>query len=435
MNDIAEIIASIAESYIEVRLCNRFLGFKNKNRTMLKTVGCFSILVLGNILDTQKNGDVTMLWESLFCLSSILILGAYAFLFLEGKFFDKLLVSLMPAIAILPINLFVFNVIRTLSGVSTADIIEPGGKARIWALIFSKLAYFLVCEFVIHMRKRSRYSLSIFQWGIQLSCFLITFLVSYLLFNSSMKNDNMPEFLPASILIMVLNILLYVLLDRMKRDSMIKEEYRISKISLAAQERLVDEARKQYTEMKTLRHDMRHYLMAAAELIRADKTEEAKEYIEKIIDDKVDRTAFAIDTGDVVIDAVINSRIAVCLKNHIEIKCMIDSRPKGVGGIDMSVLLSNVLDNAIRGCAGAEEPKIELIIGMRKAFTYIIVKNSIKESVLAKNPNLETDKEDKSAHGFGIMSIRKVAEKYAGNVEFTEEDHSFIVEIWLEGSE
>ncbi|MDE7404213.1 MAG: hypothetical protein K2M81_03810, partial [Lachnospiraceae bacterium] len=163
MNDIAEIIASIAESYIEVRLCNRFLGFKNKNRTMLKSVGCFSILILGNILDTQKNGYLTKLWESLFCLSSILILGAYAFLFLEGKFFDKLLVSLMPAIAILPINLFVFNVIRTLSGVSTADIIEPGGKARIWALIFSKLAYFLVCEFVIHMRKRSRYSLSIFQ--------------------------------------------------------------------------------------------------------------------------------------------------------------------------------------------------------------------------------------------------------------------------------
>lgn len=437
MNDIAEIMASVAESYIEVRLCNRFLGFKNKNRTIFKTVGFFSVLVLASMLSTQKEwkGDVTILWESLFGFSSVLILGIYTFLFLEGKFFDKLLVSLMPAIAVVPINLIVFNVIRTLSGVSTGDIVEPGGKARIWALIFSKLGYFLVCEFVIHMRERSRYSLSIFQWSIQLSCFSITFLISYLQFNSSMKNDNMPEFLPVSILIMALNILLYVLLDRMKRDSMIKEEYRISKISLAAQKRLVDEARKQYTEMKTLRHDMRHYLVAAAELIRADKTEEAKEYIEKIMDDKVDRTVFTIDTGDVVIDAVINSRIAVCLKNHIEIKCMIDSRPKGVNGIDMSVLLSNVLDNAIRGCTGAEEPKIELIIGMRKAFTYIIVKNSIKESVLAKNPNLETDKEDKSAHGFGVMSMRKVAEKYAGNVEFKEEDHTFIVEIWLEGSE
>ena len=434
MNDIAEIIASIAESYIEVRLCNRFLGFKNQNRTILKSVGFFIILLLENMLDSQKE-YMPILLEGLFCIISILSIAVYAFLFLDGKFFDKILVSIIPAIAILPINLFVINVLRTLSGAFNVDIIEYGGKARIWALIISKVAFFLVCEFIIHMRKNSRYSLSIFQWIIQLFCFLITFRIAYLLLDISLKNDNIPELFSTSILIMVLNILLYVLLDRMKHDSMIKEEYRISKISLAAQERLVDEARKQYTEMKTLRHDMRHYLMATAELIRADKTEEAKEYIEKIIDDKVDQTAFAIDTGDAVIDAVINSKIAICLKNHIEIKCMIDSRPKGVNGIDMSVLLSNVLDNAICGCAGAEEPKIELIIGIRKAFAYIIVKNSIKESVLAKNPNLETDKEDKSAHGFGVMSIRKVAEKYAGNVEFKEEGHTFIVEIWLEGSE
>ena len=254
MIDIVEITASIVESYIEVRVCNRFLGFKNQNRTMLKSVFFFLILVLENILSTQKewNGDITILLESLSCFNSMLLIGAYVFLFLDGKLFDKILVSIMPAIVILPINLFVFNVIRTLSGGFAVDIIEPGGKARILALIFSKLAFFLVCEFIIHMRRHSRYSLSIFQWSIQLSCFLITFLIAYMLFIISMNNDNIPVFLPASILIMVLNILLYVLLDRMKHDSMIKEEYRISKISLAAQERLVDEARKQYTEMKTL---------------------------------------------------------------------------------------------------------------------------------------------------------------------------------------
>lgn len=434
MNDIAEIIASLAESYIVVRLCNRSLGFKNKNMALLKSVVFFIILAAENILTSQDKwkGQQTILIESLTFILFISLIGMYAFLFLDGKTFDKILITIIPAITILPINMVVLSVIRALSGELIVDIVEPGGKARIWALIFSKLAFFLACEFVIHMKKRHQYSLSIFQWSIQLSCFFITFLIAYLQFNISMSTDNMSEFLPVSILIMVLNILLYVLLERMNRDNMIKEEYRISKISLAAQERLVDEARKQYMEMKTLRHDMRHYLMAAAELIGADRTEEAKEYIEKIVDEKVDQAAFGIDTGNVVIDAVINSRIAVCLKNHIEMKCMIDSQFKGINDIDMSVLLSNALDNAINGCAGAESAAIELVIGTRKAFTYIIVKNSIRESVLAKNPNLETDKENKTAHGFGIMSIRKITEKYKGSVEFKEEDHTFIVEIWLE---
>lgn len=434
MNDFAEIIASLAETYIVVRLCNKFLGFKNKNMTLLKSTVFFIILAIENILSSQQKwkGEQTILMESFFILIFVVLIGIYVFLFLDGKTYEKILITIMPAITILPINLIVVSAIRALSGEYIVDIIEPGGKARIWVLIFSKLAFFLLCEFVIHMRKRNRYSLSIFQWGIQLSCFLITFLIAYLQLNILMKNDNMPEFLPVSILLTVLNILLYVLLDRMKHDNMIKEEYRISKISLAAQERLVDEARKQYMEMKTLRHDMRHYFMAVAELIGADRTEEAKDYIEKIIEEKVDQAAFGIDTGDVVIDAVINSRIAVCLKKQIEIKCMIDSRLQGINAIDLSVLLSNALDNAISGCAGAEPAEIELVIGTRKAFTYIIVKNSIKESVLARNPDLETDKENRTAHGFGIMSIRKIAEKYKGSVEFKEDDHTFIVEIWLE---
>ncbi|MBD5455091.1 MAG: GHKL domain-containing protein [Lachnospiraceae bacterium] len=434
MNDIAEIIASLTETYIVVRLCNRSLGFKNKNMALLKSVVIFIILAAENILTSQEEwkGQQNILIASLTFILFISLVGIYVFLFLDGKTFDKLLITIMPAITILPINMIIISMIRALSGEYIVDIVEPGGKARIWALIFSKLAFFLVAEFIIHMKKRNQYSLSIFQWSIQLSCFFITFLIAYLLFNISLKNDNMPEFLPVSILIIVLNILLYVLLDRMNRDNRIKEEYRISKINLAAQERLVDEARKQYMEMKTLRHDMRHYLMTAAELIGAGRPKEAKDYIEKIVDEKMDQAAFGIDTGDVVIDAVINSRIAFCLKSHIEMKCMIDSQFKGVNNIDMSVLLSNALDNAINGCTGTESAAIELIIGTRKAFTYIIVKNSIKESVLAKNPNLKTDKENKTAHGFGIMSIRKIAEKYNGSVEFKEVDHTFIVEIWLE---
>lgn len=60
----------------------------------------------------------------------------------------------------------------------------------------------------------------------------------------------MPEFLLVSILIAVLNILLYVLLDRMQRDAAIREEYRLSDVSLAAQETRIAETKEQYAKGK-----------------------------------------------------------------------------------------------------------------------------------------------------------------------------------------
>lgn len=113
---------------------------------------------------------------------------------------------------------------------------------------------------------------------------------------------------------------------------------------------------------------------------------------------------------------------------------MIDSQFRNISDMDISILLSNILDNAINGCIGADSPEMELIIGTRKSFTYIIVKNSIPSSVLLKNPNLETTSKDRSIHGFGIMSIKKIAEKYSGSVDFREENNTFITEIWLEST-
>lgn len=154
--------------------------------------------------------------------------------------------------------------------------------------------------------------------------------------------------------------------------------------------------------------------------------------MENVLSEQVNRTMVGIDTDNAVVDAVINHRIAVCRQERIEMKCMIDANSWTAADTDMSVLLSNLLDNAINACRGVDDPQIELTIGTRKAFTYIVVKNSITVSVLEKNPKLWTDKEDRKTHGFGVLSIREVAKKYGGSVEFREEQGVFIAEVWLE---
>ena len=48
-----------------------------------------------------------------------------------------------------------------------------------------------------------------------------------------------------------------------------------------------------------------------------------------------------------------------------------------------------------------------------------------------ENGIVETTKEDKNFHGFGMLSIKKHVEKYAGRLEVMIEDDMFQVDILI----
>ncbi len=142
-------------------------------------------------------------------------------------------------------------------------------------------------------------------------------------------------------------------------------------------------------------------------------------------------TIAGVDTGSAIIDAVINDCLTRCAEKGIATKCFIDTQFVSENDVDVSILLSNLLDNAIVGCEGVERPIIEITMKTKKALTQISVSNSISESVLDKNPDLETSNTNKSVHGFGIKSVKSIVHSHNGRIDFMEKNGKFIVEIWL----
>lgn len=426
MNNFVEISASLAECGIFVRLCSGYLDFKSEKLKWLKSIVFFAVLAVNDIFLSQLSG-----FENISVIVMLLIILAYTFIFMKGKITEKILVSIIPTTTMLPINLIVITAFGALSG-NDRSASMVGGEMRIPVLFFTKALFFLVCEILIRTKRQRSTNLTGYQWAIQISCFLISFIISSLLWNISRKyNDTSPLFLTIFLMIAALNVLLYILMNVMQRDNISKEEYRLLKANLASQEKFALETRERYTEMKTLRHDMKHYLSAAAELITDGKPEKAKTYIESVIDEKINPAVVGVNTGSAVVDAVINRRLEVCAERYIEMKCLIDTQFVSDNDIDVSILLSNLLDNAIEGCSDADLPQIELLVKKKKSMTFITIKNSIAGSVLDENPNLRTSKKDGTAHGYGIRSIKNIAEKYSGSVDFKEEKGCFITEVWL----
>lgn len=443
MNEFIEIMACLSETFIITRFCGRFLEKKTKEEkyrgkkasrialylkdVSMPTVMFFIILGITDIfISNIKNLE--------FVNVLILITQCYLYVrfFFNGKIYEKILAAFIPVSLILIINQLFIAAFCIIADCPLSEIIEIDGELRIPVVFCTKFAFFLISEMIISIHRRSENTLNRFQGAIYVLCFVNTFVIAISLWNISKEFEEMRgKFFILHMLIALLNILLFILLKKINSDSTAKENKRVSEVNLAMQEKFTEEAREHYEEMRTLRHDMKHCLVTAASLISDGQAEEAKEYLEKVANEKVNSAAVGIDTGNTIIDAVINQKIAACAKCGIEMKCLIDSHFEGINDIDMSILLSNAMDNAAEGCLGSRKPQIELIVGTRMAFTYIIVRNSISNSVLAGNPKLVTAKKDKAVHGLGIGSMKKTVEKYGGSVEFKEENGKFITEIWL----
>lgn len=92
-----------------------------------------------------------------------------------------------------------------------------------------------------------------------------------------------------------------------------------------------------------------------------------------------------------------------------------------------------MLDNAIDASEKLEAIKPEIVLNISKKSGYysILVKNRIESSVLSSNKHLHTSKADKQHHGYGLKTVRLIAEAHNGMTDIYEKDSYFIVNVLL----
>ena len=197
---------------------------------------------------------------------------------------------------------------------------------------------------------------------------------------------------------------------------------------------------KQSNDMENIRkisHDIKNHL----EALRGNVDYQQKqEYIDGI-ESKLDIYQSYYKTGNTFLDNLLHAKRLEALEKKIEFKVFADFTPfKRVKNEDLCVIVSNIIDNALRECQlmKADNPKIECLVQLKarkiKGFLSIICENSLRESqaeALRGNSVMETSKEDKKNHGFGVKNIRRVVREYGGEVSFNVVDDMFSVSILI----
>lgn len=100
--------------------------------------------------------------------------------------------------------------------------------------------------------------------------------------------------------------------------------------------------------------------------------------------------------------------------------------------VDLCSIMGNLMDNAMEACAKVPvERWMDVKIGTRAGFLFVVVENCYDGILLQKNDELLTTKEDTENHGYGTKILRQIASKYQGEVSFAAESTVFRARIML----
>jgi two-component system sensor histidine kinase AgrC len=142
-------------------------------------------------------------------------------------------------------------------------------------------------------------------------------------------------------------------------------------------------------------------------------------------------------TGNIVIDSLVEYWKRTAEKEEIEFQVEL-SIPMEMQfkGADISLILGNLLENAVEGAEKAEQRKyIKLSVKYDRKNLLIAVENSYGGKLKRVKGELRTTKVDTANHGIGLASVRRVARKYQGIVLIDDTaSKCFLVRVVLYGS-
>lgn len=218
----------------------------------------------------------------------------------------------------------------------------------------------------------------------------------------------------------------------------IKESHRKEKENallaeqVASMESHIREVESLYRDIRGLKHDMGNHVMVLENLVQKNEQQEAVRYLSEL-KKQLDETGTEVKSGNPVTDVVLTEKQKEAVGKEIAFVCDFHY-PKGtkINAFDVSVIVNNAVSNAIEAAEKCDKPYVH-IKSYRKKNAYMIEvsNNFMGEIVLDEENGLPESTQNGSEHGFGLLNIRKVVQRYFGDIDIVQDEDKFILSIML----
>jgi len=205
---------------------------------------------------------------------------------------------------------------------------------------------------------------------------------------------------------------------------------RIERFQSELIEKQVREIQNMYRQIRGWRHDYRNHIQNMKIQLDEGNLSGLSGYLDQLAGD-LDTVDTVIKTGNVMADAILNSKLNVAEKLNVRLNVKAnvpDNLP--LTDVELCSMLGNMLDNATEACSALPESErfMRIYIGKLKGQLYLSVQNAAGEVRKSKGSYLSTKEGE---HGYGLFRIDRVAKKYGGYVNRQNEDGVFATEITI----
>lgn len=429
ISDVIVHILNFIESILIISFPVRMLGLKKeeKRNYIIFCVTCIGLTLI-NEIGFYYNWDDLPLMAIHFL---ILLLGSL--FILNGKIWTKFFWCFIAELLVPVINICCMQIILILSGLSFEEFADVQNVFYILSIVMVRIFYWFCSSGIVHISKRKTL---MFSNGYGIVWFVI--LVYSLIMESFLMRlirqghiESNVAILGFALGIFVFDAYFLITIHNIQAKRTKDEQISLLRLQLESQQKHIDEMQRAERQIQRMQHDYKNHLQNFHALLDKQQYEEAKHYIQELETHYLSETRESLHTGNATVDAVINTRAAACHEENIPLYCTVIGNLRDVDGFRMATILFNLLDNAIEASEKEKHPEIYLEIVQREKEVYISIKNRIGESVLQKNPNLQTSKHNTKKHGIGLMHVREIMEEVQGIFNIEEKEGFFCAECMI----
>lgn len=174
--------------------------------------------------------------------------------------------------------------------------------------------------------------------------------------------------------------------------------------------------------LRTLRHDLRNHVTAIQGLLEQDKRTEAGRYLQELADSPALSGGGRYSENEIA-NVVLSSKAAQMKEIGLTPDFTVQlPKTLSIPANELCALLGNALDNAIEGVGRAKNKTVTLKVRLEKGMFMLQLQNAMASAV---NADLSTTKHNAAQHGFGLASMREIAQRHGGSLEAAAEDSRF----------
>ena len=239
------------------------------------------------------------------------------------------------------------------------------------------------------------------------------------------------------VILLVINVLVFYVYIKLADDLQVKRMNVVYEQQLELCERHQEETEISMLQIRDVRHSMRNHFISILAYAERGECDDIIQFVDDVIEDGKLELSGTVNTGNIVTDSLVGYWERIAEQKGIEFRSEL-SIPMEMPfkGADISLILGNLLENAVEGAGKAEKRKyIRLKIKYDKKNLLIMVENSYKgKLVKGRGEELRTTKTDKDNHGIGLSSVRRVVGKYHGTVSIDDSiPECFVIRMVLYG--